>query len=54
MKKIFASLLLCAFAFGTGAAADARGIEWQKLNDEARALYAQGLYERASEVAQKA
>jgi len=54
VKIIMTSLLLFLFAFGTGAAVHAQGIEWQRLNDEAVSLRKQGRYDRAVVVAKKA
>ena len=54
MKIIMTSLLLFLFAFGTGVAAHAQGIEWKTLNDEVMSLYKQGRYDRAVVVAKKA
>lgn len=54
MKIIRISLLLFLFAFGTGAAVHAQGIEWETLNDEVNSLYRQGRYDRAVVVAKKA
>ena len=54
MKIILTSWLAFMFAFGTGAATHAQGIEWETLNAEVEQLYGQHQYDRAIVVAKKA
>lgn len=54
MKRTTTALLVLLLIFCAGVPAHAQGTEWETLNDEVMALYRQGTYDRAIEVAKKA